>query len=169
MERATEGFPCSSFMGKGHFLLLNTDRGEPSLLKKRITGGQQPLFFLHILSATLAKFRRMGHSLIFGIYSSISQALLCLIFLPRIFTLPQPHSPFLLFLQENDPIYRISALPAILGMELSSPRDACQTNSHTGRCHQPSPIYLLSDVKSSVGLKLQNKIRLWSSLTRSIS
>lgn len=165
MERATEGFPCSSFMGKGHFLLLNTDRREPSLLRNRTA---TPVF-LHILSPTLAKFRRMEHSLILGIYSSISQALLCLIFLPRIFTLPQSHSPFLLFLQENDPIYRISALPAILGMGLSSPRDACQTNSHTGWCHQPSPIYLVSDVKSSVGLKLQNKIRLRSSLTRSIS
>lgn len=83
-------------MGKGHFLLLNTDRGEPSLFRKRFTGGQQPLFFLHILSATLAKFRRMEHSLILGIYSRISQALLCLTFLPRIFTLSQPHSPFLL-------------------------------------------------------------------------
>lgn len=166
MERATEGLPWS----KGHFLLLNTDRGEPSLLRKRFTGGQISLFFfLHFPSATLAKFRRMEHSLILGIYSSISQTLLCLIFLPRIFTLPQPHTPFLPFLQENDPVYRASALPAILGIGLSSLRDACQTNSHTGRFHQPSPIYLVSDVKSSVGLKLQNKIRLWSSLTRSIS
>lgn len=35
-------------MGKGHFLLLNTDRGEPSLLRKWFTGGQISLFFFSI-------------------------------------------------------------------------------------------------------------------------